>query len=81
VLLEIRITTPDRFLPLPRPDELAALPLPREDAPPGLVIVSGAAPIWLHLAYSRWLRTLPGERTIAVEDARTGSAIVLSGAG
>lgn len=78
-LLDLRITTPDRFLPLPRPDLLAALPRPDSEPPSRTVVVSGAAPIWLHLALSRWLRGLPGERTVGIEDARMGAAVLLSG--
>ncbi|MGH2628568.1 MAG: CRISPR-associated protein Csx3 [Anaerolineales bacterium] len=79
--LALRIVTPDRFLRLPRPGDLAAVPLPAGEPPPGPLVVSGAAPIWLHLTYSRWLRRLTQERAIGVWDARMKSAVFVSGPG
>jgi hypothetical protein len=79
--LELEITTPDRFLPAGFVQHLPALPRPDGPPPPGPVMVSGAGPIWLHLAYSRWLRSLPGDRPIGHVDAGTGCAIQVTGPG
>lgn len=80
-VLEIEITSPDRFLPPSVFAHLPALPRPAGEPTPGPVVVSGAGPIWLHLAYSRWLRSLPGERGIGLVDARTRSAVFVTGPG
>lgn len=90
--LEVEITTPDRFLPLPSALDLARAPIPDpppdETPPPGPWVVSGAFPIWLHLAYSRWLRNraTPPEsptspRPIGHWDAATGRAVLVHGPG
>lgn len=78
-LLDLEITTPDRFLPLDFVRHLPSLPLPQEPPPPGPIVVSGAGPIWLHLAYSRWLRSLPGLRPLGVWDARSEAAVFVTG--
>ena len=76
--LEISISTPDNFLPGWVSAELASLPLPQGAGPPSpKVVVSGALPIWLHMAYSRWLRSLPGVETIGVWDARNTTEIIV----
>lgn len=84
-VLEISITTPDRFLPFSAAQALSSIPLPDGEPPQGPVIVSGAAPIWLHLAYHRWLRSLPnprampGPRPLAAWDARSRRAVFVAG--
>lgn len=80
-VLEIEITSPDRFLPPSLVAHLPALPRPEGEPPAGPIVVSGAGPIWLHLAYSRWLRSLPGPRSIGLVDARTKSAVFVAGPG
>jgi hypothetical protein len=79
VLLDLRIATPDHFLVPALVQGLASAPLPAGEPPPGTVVVSGAVPIWLHLAYSRWLRSLPERRTLGIWDARTRSAVLITG--
>lgn len=79
--LDLVATTRDRFLVLSGPEALGVLPLPAGDPPPGPLVVSGGVPIWLHLAYARWLRTLSGERALGVWDARRRSAILVHGPG
>lgn len=79
--LDLRITTPDRFLRLTRPQALRGLPRPQGEPPPGPLVAFGPGPIWLHLAYSRWLRSLPGERAVGHWDARNRSAVLISGPG
>ena len=76
--LEFSITTPDKFLPASASRQLAGLPLPADPTPPcPRVVVSGAGPIWLHMAYSRWLRSLPSVETIGVWDARNTTEIIV----
>lgn len=68
-VLNLQILTDDHFL---RHDAFAAIgsgPLPNTPVPDGPLFTSGKAPIWLHLAYSRWLRQVAPERTIGVWDA------------
>jgi hypothetical protein len=80
-VLEIEITSPDHFLPPSLVAHLPALPRPEGEPPAGPIVVSGAGPIWLHLAYSRWLRSLPGERPIGLVDAGTKSILFITGPG
>ena len=76
--LEIAIATPDKFLPGWVSRELdSGLPLPAGPAPCAKVVVSGPVPIWLHMAYSRWLRSVPGVETIGVWDARNTTEIIV----
>ena len=68
--MHFSITTADKFLPDAAWQALAGAPWPEPSAPPCLkVVVSGAGPIWLHMTYSRWLRSF-GVETIAIWDAR-----------
>jgi hypothetical protein len=53
--LELKTITPERMLPLSATFLLGAVPLPEFERPER-IFVSGAVPIWLHLAYSRRLR-------------------------
>jgi CRISPR-associated protein (Cas_csx3) len=79
--LDLRVTTPDRFL---RPAHLAALsraPRPAGEPSPGPRVVSGAAPIWLHLTYSRWLRSLGVVHPIGHWDAGLSGAVIVAGPG
>lgn len=81
VLLDLRISTPDRWLPPEFTRHLPFLPLPEGPPPVGPIVVSGAAPVWLHLAYSRWLRSLSGARPLGHWDARSESAVFVTGPG
>ncbi len=78
-VLELELTAPDHFLPPDLTVHLPALPRPEGHPPAGPVVVSGAGPIWLHLAYSRWLRSFDPKRTIGHVDARSESAIFVAG--
>ena len=80
-VLELAITTADHFLPPDFTEHLPALPRPEGLPSAGPVVISGAGPIWLHLAYSRWLRPLSRERRIGHVDARMQSAIFVAGPG
>jgi hypothetical protein len=75
--LDLVARTADRFLPPPASGAVVAVPLPAGTAPSGPLVVSGAVPIWLHLAYSRLLRSLPGTRSVGVWDARRRAAMVV----
>ncbi len=75
-VLDLRITTVDCMLPRPA---LGLLPRPAGTVPAGDLVASGAVPIWLHLAYSRWLRTLGGQRALGVWDARRGGPVWVQG--
>jgi len=80
--LELAITSGDHFIPPSAMLSVASLPLPAGDPPPGRIVADGPPPIWLHLAYSRWLRSLPGApRSLGVFDARTRQAIFVTGPG
>jgi hypothetical protein len=80
--LELAITTTDLFIPPEAMRSLASLPLPQGEPPPGRVVADGPSPIWLHLAYSRWLRSLPGgPRTLGVFDVGTRQALFVTGPG
>jgi len=68
--LRLRIATKDKALWPSDFQHLAAAPPLPEPLPPGPLWVDGPAPIWLHLAYSRWLRARGGDRLIGVWDAR-----------
>jgi len=70
--LDLRVATPDRMLDPPKLDHL---PPPPGPPPRGDVVVSGAVPIWLHLAYTRWLRTVEGVHRIGAWDARTRAPV------
>jgi CRISPR-associated protein (Cas_csx3) len=66
VLLDLQITTPDRFLPLPRPEALAAVPRPPGDPPPGPLVAFGAAPtkfvaVQRHFSYTASEEDTPDE--------------------
>ena len=78
--LDVRILSRDRFLQNPSPDLIAVLPQVAGKVPRGGVVVSGAIPFWLHLAYSRWLRSADPERLIGAWDARLQRAIWVNGA-
>jgi hypothetical protein len=75
--LRIGIATADHFL---RPHHLAGLsgaPRPAGDPSRGPAVVYGSVPIWLHLTYSRWLRSL-GSPAIGGWDAGLRSAVIVS---
>lgn len=84
----MEITTEDRFLPLGSALDLARAPVPEGEEPAGPLVASGARPVWLHLAYSRWLRSVApaagdaiSARPIGHWDAATGRAVFIHGAG
>ncbi len=79
--LNVRITTDDRFLPLSSALDLVHAPVPEEPPPSGPLVVSGALPIWLHLAYSRWLRAAAPGRLLGHWDAGTKQAVFVHGPG
>jgi hypothetical protein len=59
----------DKELRLGAHGSAAAPPLP-EPLPEGPLWVDGAAPVWLHLTYARWLRARSGRRLLGHWDAR-----------
>jgi len=69
-ILDVRIVSENKFLPMPDRRSTAVLPGPASAVPGGDVAITGAIPIWLHLAYSRWLRSLEPRRSIGAWDAR-----------
>jgi hypothetical protein len=73
--LDVRLTRPDRFIGLGDETALAALPLPAGPVPAGRLVVYGAMPVWLHLAYSRWLRRVQPDAAVGAWDARLGAAV------
>ncbi|KAB2965153.1 MAG: hypothetical protein F9K16_02585 [Thermoanaerobaculia bacterium] len=79
--LFVDLTRPDRLLPPGSEQDLARLPIPATAVPPvGPLVVSGRVPIWVHLAYSRWLRLQTnGERSIGIWDAGSEQAVLLCG--
>jgi hypothetical protein len=75
--LKLVTLTEDKQLPPDLWRFLANAPSPRLQAPDTTVCVYGVAPVWLHLAYSRWLRrNLPG-CTLGHWDASTRRTIVV----
>jgi hypothetical protein len=66
--LELKTITPERMLPISAAFLLGAVPLPEFERPES-IFVSGAVPIWLHLAYSRRLLRL-GVKQIGHWDGR-----------
>lgn len=79
--LDVEITTPDRFLALASALELARAPVPVGPPPEGPLVLYGSLPIWLALAYSRWLRTAWPDRPLGHWDAGTGQAVFVHGPG
>jgi hypothetical protein len=76
--LKLAALAEDRMLPPAACRQLDGAPLPTPATPPcAKVVVTGPGPIWLHAAYSRWLRTAPGVTTIAVWDGRNKTEIVV----
>jgi hypothetical protein len=76
-VLDLKVVTRDRFLPMDAAVALASAPLPRQPLPPApLIVVTGAGPIWLHLAYSRWARQAGAQR-LAVWDANMTRDVVV----
>jgi len=74
-VLDLRIATPDRFLPAMLALFLESAPLPEREIPKGSgVTVNGPCPLWIHMAYSRWLRSAGAER-ISIWDARSRSPV------
>ena len=77
--LSIEIATPDKFLPIECVLNLPGLPPPPaydSRAVPERVVISGALPIWLTVAYTCWARQ-KGAGEIALFDAGTKSEIVI----
>lgn len=79
VALRLQLVTEDRMLPPMAFQYLANVPTPPEPIPYGQLYVSGAAPIWLHLTYSRWLRSSAGGRPIGIWDAGTKAVYFVTG--
>lgn len=76
-LLDLQVTSEDRFLPMDAAVTLASAPVPKEGSlREAWIGVTGAVPIWLHLAYSRWVRS-GGAQRIAVWDANSKSEVVV----
>lgn len=73
--LDLIIGSGDHFLAPALDRDLAATSLPPGAIPQGAKAVSGPVPIWLHLTYSRWLRTLPEAAPIGIWDAGLGKNI------
>ena len=73
--LDVRLTRPDRFIGLGDEASLAALPLPVGPVPGGRLVVYGAVPVWLRMAYSRWLRGARPDAAIGAWDARLRAAV------
>lgn len=78
-LLDIVITSPDRFLALECVDELARAPIPQGSVPEGPLVISGRLPIWLALTYSRLLRQIAPGQPIGQWDAGTEQAVIVHG--
>ncbi len=73
--LDLWLTAGDRLLPAGIENELDRVPLPEADRRPERIVVSGAVPVWLHLALSRALRIrYPGVR-IGAWDQRLQQAV------
>lgn len=72
--LKLETITPDRILPEILCLLLHDIPLPEAPTPGEPVMVDGPGPIWLHLSYSRWLRTV-GVKQTSVYDARQQTAV------
>jgi hypothetical protein len=79
--LDVRVNQPDRFIGIGDEAALANLPLPAESLPAGRLVVYGALPIWLHLAYSRWLRAAAPAAAIGLWDASLRAAVPVRGGG
>jgi hypothetical protein len=74
--LELKSLTPDRILPQALALLLNEIPRPKGEMPRGCeVVVNGPGPTWLHLGYSRWLRSMD-VRPIAVYDTQYGAVQV-----
>lgn len=80
-MLRLAISTKDKALPPMAFQLLPGAPLPAEPLPDGTLWTSSAGPIWLHLAYSRWLRHHGEGRSIGVWDARQRGIVVVTGPG
>jgi hypothetical protein len=78
-VLKLQVMTADRFLPPSAAFNVEFAPLPAAPLPAAVskVRVTGAGPIWLHMAYSRWLRGLPEVEYIAVWSARDETYIAV----
>lgn len=79
LLLDVALTAEDRFLGPEVSQEPHRLPVPEGPPGAGPIGVFGAAPIWVHLAYSRWLRQRVKERSIGLWDAGTRSMVFVTG--
>lgn len=78
-ILDLRIKTPNRFLPPGSSEQLDLLPGPSGVDSGDEAILCGAMPIWIHLAYSRWLHRLDASRRVGLYDVRQRAAIFITG--
>jgi len=79
LVLDVELTAEDRFLGPEMSEQPHRLPVPEGPPGEGPIGVFGAAPIWVHLAYSRWLRQWVEERGLGVWDAGTKSMVFVAG--
>ncbi|HTB72221.1 MAG TPA: hypothetical protein VK762_03200 [Polyangiaceae bacterium] len=80
-MLRLAIITKDKMLPPLAFQLLPSAPLPAPPVPEGALWTSGAAPIWLHLAYSRWLRDCGEGCSIGLWDAGKRGIVFVTGPG
>jgi len=76
-VLDVVITSGDRFLPPESIHDLHRTPFPSGPVPAGTLVVSGAVPIWLALTYSRLLRQRAPGRPIGQWDAGTKRTVIV----
>jgi hypothetical protein len=77
VRCEVQIVSVDRFLPFSAAEYLDFAPrVPAEALNARRVVMSGVLPIWLHAAYSRWLRAA-GVPEVGVWDANSGLDVIV----
>ncbi len=81
--LRLEPTRDDKFVDVEALAAECSFALPAGPPPGGItpLVVSGAAPIWVHLAYSRWLRQNWPRRQVGHWDASFKGAFILAGPG